>query len=155
MRRCPTGFILLEMLVVLAIIAILSTAVVVPRWDFSERRRDLVADEMAADIADALRRSRAGEDWRLAWTGSRLRLWRPAVAAGTGGGQAERNVELPAGAAIRSMTVDGRPWPEDRPLALTGFSTPPLRLDLAVGAGTVTLKSSPIGRVERLTESAP
>jgi prepilin-type N-terminal cleavage/methylation domain-containing protein len=154
MKRCPGGFSLLEMLVVLAIIAILGTTVVVPRWDLSGRRQDLAADEMAAGIADALRRSRGGEDWRLAWNGSRLRLWRPAVAAGTGGGQAERNIELPSGAVIRSLTADGQPWPEDQSLALTGFSTPLLRLELAMGAGTVTLKSSPIGRVERATEAA-
>ena len=151
MTRCPRGFSLLEMLVVLAIIAILATTVVLPSWDFSVRRRDLAADEVAAGIADALRRSRGGEDWRLAWRGDRLRLWRPSVATAD---QAERAVELPSGTAIRSLTVDGQPWPADQALALTGFSTPPLRLELAVGEGAATLRSSPTGRVERLTESA-
>jgi len=147
------GFSLLEMLVVLAIIGILGATVVVPRWDLSERRRELATDQMAAGISDALRRSRAGEDWRLAWRGDRLRLWRP-MAGAAAGDKSERNIELPGGLAIRSMTVDGQPWPEDQALVLAGFATPPLRLDLAMGTETVTLKSSPVGRVERLAEPA-
>lgn len=148
MSRCPTGFSLLEMLVVLAIVGILGVTVVVPQWDQAQRRRELVADDLAVAIAGALRRSRAGEDWQLAWSGGRLRLWRPGA-----GEKGERTIDLPAGTAIRALAVDGRPWPEERPLALRGFSTPPLRLELDLGTATVTLQSSPIGRVERLAEA--
>jgi prepilin-type N-terminal cleavage/methylation domain-containing protein len=150
MSRADGGLSLVEMLVVLAIVAILASAVVVPRWDLNERRSDMAVDGIAASLADALRRGRAGEDWRLAWTTGRLRLWRPVAADGSGA--ADRPLALPDGLRIRALAVDGQDWPEDQPLKLAGFATPPLRIELDLNGRVVALRSLPTGRVERLPD---
>ena len=147
MSRSPHGFSLPEMLVVLAIVSILSAVIILPRWDLMERRRDLAVDELGASIGDALQRGRAGEDWRLAWESGRLRIWRPSVA---GAPVTMKEIALPEGLAISTLLVDGKTWPENQPLRLEGFATPPLRLEFEMREQTVVLRSLMTGRLERL-----
>jgi prepilin-type N-terminal cleavage/methylation domain-containing protein len=150
MKRIQRGLTLVEMLTVLAIVAILSAAALAPRWDLADRRRDMAADAIAANIADVLRYSRAGEDWQLAWTRQQLRLWRPAA---LGQSDSDREIVLPEGLVVRQLSVDGQAWPADQPLAVEGFATPPLRLDLAAGERIITLRSLPTGLIERLPDA--
>jgi prepilin-type N-terminal cleavage/methylation domain-containing protein len=137
------GISLVEMLVVLAIVAILAVAAAVPRWDWSQRRGELAADQLAAALADALRHSRAGEDWRLVWNEGQLRLWRiDADEAGVA-------MNFPAGLRMLGLLVDQQGWPAATPLPLSGFATPPLDLLLDLDGQPVRLHSLPTGSVER------
>ena len=134
------------MLVVLAIVAILGAVLAVPRFDLDGRRREAAAETLELALAQALRRSRAGEPWRLAWQADAIELRRADAAEA-------RRFPLPEGLRVQRLLADGLPWPAGQGLALAGFATPLLRLEMAAPGGLWVLRSLPTGRVERLAEA--
>jgi prepilin-type N-terminal cleavage/methylation domain-containing protein len=139
---------LVEMLVVLAIVAILGVALAVPDMGLAGRRREAAAERLELALAQALRRSRAGEPWRLAWQPASLQLERtdqPSLVP----------LALPEDLTIASLRADGQPWPPGRFLSLAGFATPLLRLELVGPGGQLLLRTLPTGRVERPGSGAP
>lgn len=136
------GLTLVEMLVVLAIVAILATVVTVPNLDLTGRRAEAAAERLELALAEVLRSSRAGEEWRIYWHPDGLRFRRFNL---TG----ENHLILPTGASIHALWVDGTSWPSGKIIALQGAASPLLRLDIEIGDRQRVLRSLPTGRVER------
>lgn len=139
MRR---GFTLVEMLVVLMVVAALGVFVVVPNMDLSGRSAEAAAERLELATAQALRLSRAGERWQLAWFPEALEFRR-------GDDGPVTRLVLPERAAIRAFSVEGSAWPPRRPLHLTvGGSV--FRIELDVAGRTRVLRALPTGRIERI-----
>lgn len=141
-RFAQRGLTLVEMLVVLAIVAILGAVVTVPSMDLTGRRAEAAAENLQLALAQVLRLGRAGDEWQLTWHPDVVRFARL-------GATEENRQALPAGARIRGLWVDGTPWPAGEVLALRGGTSPLLRLELDVGEQAWVLRSLPTGRVER------